>query len=406
MFNTLSDWDLIVAGGGMVGASLALALARQGVRVAVIEGRPPERTWPAGEVSARVSALSRASQRILDRLGAWEPMTALGVSPYRAMEVWEAGGSGRIRFDSADLGEPDLGHIVENRGIQRALWERLEALESAGLYCPARLADFQVTERSVRVTLEDGAHLEAALLVGADGRDSAVRLLAGIETQGWDYDQQALVANVTHELWHEETAWQRFRPSGPLAFLPLSHGHASSIVWSTHPDQAQELARLEPPEFCAALGDAFGHRLGRVLGTGPRACFPLCLRHAREYARPRLALVGDAAHAVHPLAGQGVNLGFLDAACLAEVLLTAWRQGRDIGELGVTRRYERTRKGHNLAMLGAMDLFKRLFGADLAPLRWLRNGGLNLVDACPPVKQHFMAEALGLIGELPELARP
>lgn len=406
MSNTPSDWDLIVAGGGMVGASLALALARQGVRVAVIEGRAPERTWPAGEVSARVSALSRASQRILTRLGAWEPMATLGVSPYRAMEVWEAGGSGRIRFDSADLGEPDLGHIVENRVIQRALWERLEALESAGRYCPARLADFQVTERSVRVTLDDGAVLEAALLVGADGRDSAVRLLAGIETQGWDYDQQALVANVTHELWHEETAWQRFRPSGPLAFLPLAAGHASSIVWSTHPDQARDLLRLEPPEFRAALGDAFGHRLGRVLGTGPRACFPLCLQHAREYVRPRLALVGDAAHAVHPLAGQGVNLGFLDAACLAEVLLTAWRQGRDIGGLGVLRRYERARKGHNLAMLGAMDLFKRLFGADLAPLRWLRNGGLNLVDACPPVKQHFMAEALGLIGELPELARP
>jgi 2-octaprenylphenol hydroxylase len=401
----MPHYDLVIAGGGMVGAALACALAAEGVSVALIEAREPPRDWPEGEIDNRVSALSRASQRILDRLGAWTPIIELGASPYRAMYVWDAGGSGHIRFDGAEVGEPDLGHIVENRVIQRALWERLESHPTADLFCPARLEAFELDDLRVRVTLNTGSVLQASLLVGADGRDSPVRERAGITTHGWDYDQHALVANVSHELPHEETAWQRFLTTGPLAFLPLADGR-SSIVWSCPPEQARALLSQEEPEFCSALGEAFDHRLGRVLETGPRAVFPLRLQHAQRYVLPRLALVGDAAHAVHPLAGQGVNLGFLDAATLAEALLDARARGRDLGTLPTLRRYERARKGDNLAMLAAMDAFKRVFSNDILPLRLVRNAGLDLADRMAPVKRLFLRRALGTLGELPTLARP
>lgn len=388
----------------MVGSALACALATLGIRVAVIEARKFTREWPAGEISNRVSALSRASQTLLERLNAWPRMTALGISPYRAMYVWDAGGSGHIRFDSAEVGEPDLGHIVENRVTQLALWERLEQLGEATLFCPGRVTDFKLEEHRVRVTLDDGTELEAALLVGADGRDSAIRERAGIATRGWDYDQHALVANVTHELWHEETAWQRFRSNGPLAFLPLADGR-SSIVWATSPERAEALVTLEQPQFCAALGKAFGHRLGQVLDAGPRGVFPLRLQHTEHYVLHRLALVGDAAHAIHPLAGQGVNLGFLDAAQLADALLEAKARGRDLGAPATLRRYERARKGENMAMLGAMDAFKRLFSNDAMPLRLMRNAGLDLADRVTPLKNLFLRRALGTVGELPSLVR-
>ncbi len=390
----------------MVGAALACALASRGIQVAVIEAREPQRSWPAGETASRVSALSRASQHVLEHLGAWPRMTTLGVSTYRAMYVWDAGGDGHIRFDSASVGEPDLGHIVENRVTQLALWERLEALPSVTLMCPERVRGFELSEEAVRVNLEGGAMLEAALLVGADGRDSVTRERAGILAHGWDYDQHALVTNVVHELSHEATAWQRFRPTGPLAFLPLASDHSSSIVWSTSPQQARELLVLEQNAFHAELGRAFGYRLGRIMESGPRGVFPLRLQHADRYVLPRLALVGDAAHSLHPLAGQGVNLGFMDAAVLADVVLEAVARGRDPGTLHTLRRYERARKGANIAMLGAMDAFKRLFSNDIAPLRWLRNAGLELADRIVPVKQLFLRRALGTEGELPSLARP
>lgn len=401
---TRTEYDVIIAGGGMVGAALAAALGAHNLRVAVLEAYEPKREWPQGDVANRVSALSRASQNLLQNLTAWPRMVELGISPYRAMNVWDEGGAGRIHFDSADVGEPDLGHIVENRVTQLALWERLERLDAVDLICPARSVDFDLTGERAQVTLEDGRRLSAALLVGADGRDSAVRERAGIPTQGWSYDQHALVANVEHSLSHQETAWQRFRIAGPLAFLPLADGR-SSIVWSTSPTQARELLALDEADFCAALGDAFEYRLGEVTATGPRGVFPLRLQHAERYVLNRLALVGDAAHAVHPLAGQGVNLGFMDAAQLADTLIEAQARGRDLGALATLRRYERARKGDNIAMLGAMDIFKRVFSNDIVPLRVLRNLGLDVADRATPLKQFFLRRALGTSGHLPTLAR-
>jgi 2-polyprenylphenol 6-hydroxylase len=397
-------FDLIVVGAGMVGAAFACACLGKGLSIAQVEPRSPQRDWPEGEVDLRVSALSRASQRILTRLGVWGRISELGASPYREMHVWEGLGHGSIHFDSAALGEPDLGHIIENRVTQLALWERLEQAAEVTLICPATCLDLTLGSDAT-LTLGDGRRLSARLLVAADGRDSWVRQAVGIATTGWDYDQQAVVANVTPSRWHGETAWQRFLPTGPLAFLPLRDGRCS-IVWSAEQTHAAELMALDEAAFAAELGEASEHRLGDILAVGPRACVPLRLQHAAEYVRPHLALIGDAAHAVHPLAGQGVNLGLLDAAQLAQTLDLALARGRDLGGLWALRRYERARRGDNLAMLAAMDGFKRLFSNQDPVLASLRGWGLSLTDRLTPVKHRFVAEALGLHGDLPTLARP
>jgi 2-octaprenylphenol hydroxylase len=398
-------YDVVVVGAGMVGAAFACACLGKGLSIALVEPRAPQRAWPEGEVDLRVSALSRASQRILTRLGAWDRIMELGASPYREMVVWEGLGHGRIHFDSAALGEPDLGHIVENRVTQLALWERLEQAPEVTLVCPGACADLSVGAEAATLDLADGTRLTARLLVAADGRDSWVRRTVGIATSGWDYDQRAIVANVTPTDWHAETAWQRFLPTGPLAFLPLRDGRCS-IVWSAQEDRAAALMALSEGAFAEELGDACERHLGDILAVGPRASVPLRLQHADEYVRPRLALIGDAAHAVHPLAGQGVNLGLLDAAELVHALDQAQARGRDPGGLWTLRRYERARRGENLAMLAAMDGFKRLFSNDSVPLAALRGWGLSLTDRLTPIKDHFMARALGLGDGLPPLARP
>jgi len=452
MNTTDLEVDLLVVGGGMVGAALAAACCGRGLRIAVTEARAPQRAWPAGDIDLRVSALSRASQRLLARLGrgpsVWERILELGASPYREMRVWDAVGGASIHFDSADLGEPDLGHIVENRVTQLALWERLEAEPEVSLLCPARgaalllppaagpasgrlpveasgamaegrttgVAPGAITEGRTttlapgamtdlaRLDLHDGRRIAARLVVGADGRDSWVRAQAGIATSGWDYDQQAIVANVSLTEPHRETAWQRFLPTGPLAFLPLADGRCS-IVWSASGERARELMAMDDTAFLQALEEASERRLGTPGAIGRRAAFPLRLQHADQYVRPRLALIGDAAHAVHPLAGQGVNLGFLDAAQLADSLGEAQVLGRDIGGLWALRRYERARRGDNLAMLAAMDGFKRLFGNANPLLAAIRNAGLATADRLTPLKRLFMEQALGQGRDLPALAR-
>ncbi|MBK8637420.1 MAG: UbiH/UbiF/VisC/COQ6 family ubiquinone biosynthesis hydroxylase [Chromatiaceae bacterium] len=398
------ECDLLLVGGGMVGAALAAACSGLGLTIVVAEGREPCRAWPVGEIDLRVSALGRASQRLLERLGAWDRMRELGMSPYREMRVWDAVGGASIHFDSADFGEPDLGHIVENRVTQLALWERLEAAPDIRLLCPARGLRLTLTGDRALLDLTDGRCVAARLLVGADGRDSWARARAGITTSGWDYDQQAIVANVRVTEPHRQTAWQRFLPTGPLAFLPLADGRCS-IVWSATEDRARQLMALDDSAFRSELETAFERRLGAVTAIGRRAAFPLRLQHADQYVRPHLALIGDAAHALHPLAGQGVNLGFLDAAQLADNLAEALAKGRDIGGLWTLRRYERARRGENMRMLGVMEAFQRLFGNRNPLLVAARGAGLAVADRSPFLKRAFIEQALGLGEDLPRLAR-
>lgn len=401
--------DLIIVGAGMVGSALALALQDQGLEILLVDGGPLSvKPFDAlAPFEPRVSALSVASQRILDRLGVWDGIAARRACPYGEMQVWDGSGTGQIHFSAASVHAETLGHIVENRVVQDALLERLHDSQ-IGLLANARLEQLRRSGDGWLLSLNDGRELRAPLLIAADGANSAVRRLAGCATREWDYLHHAIVTSVRCAKPHQATAWQRFTDDGPLAFLPLAGPageHWCSIVWSVTPSEAERLMALDDAGFRRALGFAFEHRLGEVLQADPRVCIPLRQRHAKRYVEEGLALIGDAAHSIHPLAGQGVNLGFLDAAVLAEVLLHAAQRGERLSDVKVLSRYERRRMPHNLAMMAAMEGFERLFQADPLPVRWLRNSGLNWVDELPEAKALFVRQALGLSGDLPELAR-
>jgi 2-octaprenylphenol hydroxylase len=400
--------DVLIVGAGMVGSALALALRNSGLNIVVLDGGSVS-VKPFDQHSTfepRVSALSAASQRILQRLGAWEGITARRVSPYGHMHVWDGSGTGHIQFSASSVHADVLGHIVENRVVQDALLDRLHESE-IGLLGNARLEQMRHSGDDWLLTLADGRRFRTPLVIAADGANSAVRRLTGTPTREWDYLHHAIVTSVRCADSHKRTAWQRFTDDGPLAFLPLERGdeHWCSIVWSVTPLQAERLMALEDEPFCRALEQAFEGRLGEVIAADSRLCVPLRQRHAKRYVAKGLALIGDAAHTIHPLAGQGVNLGFLDAAVLAEVLQHAAERGENIADARVLSRYERRRMPHNLALMAAMEGFERLFQADRLPVRWLRNTGLKVVNKLPEAKALFVREALGLSGDLPELAR-
>ena len=395
--------DVVIIGGGMVGLTAACALGDSDLRVIVLEANPIETRWPEADIGLRVSAITHASRNIFDSVGAWPGMVERRVTPYGEMRVWDANGSGEIHFDSSEIGEPNLGYIIENRIIQAALYEQAQRFDNIDVRCGVRWQQWFDGGDHLRIRLDDGSQLETRLLVGADGARSPVRQKAGIETRGWGYDQSAVMAIVKTEKPHRHTCWQRFLDQGPLAFLPMHDNH-SCVVWSTAPEEAQTLLADEADTFKLKLAEAFDQTLGAITELGPRGAFPLRLQHTLDYVRERIALVGDAAHAIHPLAGQGVNLGTLDAAALAETVLAGHQQGRDIGRLTTLRKYERQRKGQNIAMMLAMDGFKRLFGQQTPALQWARNTGLKLTDKTPPLKHLFMAYAMGDRGDLPQRA--
>ncbi|WP_323945645.1 FAD-dependent 2-octaprenylphenol hydroxylase [Aeromonas hydrophila] len=400
----MQNVDVVIVGGGMVGLGLAAALKGSALKVAVVEGQLPEPVLDEAPDN-RVSALSLASQRILQQVGAWRGIEVRRLQPYMQMEVWEQDSFGRIAFDAASLRQPELGHIVENRVIQLALLEAILDGDNIQLLSPARASSLQSGEAGSLLLLEDGSALSAKLVVAADGAHSWVRRQADIPLTSWDYGHHALVATVRCAEPHEAVARQIFTPEGPLAFLPLWQPDLCSIVWSVPAARAEALCQCDEEQFNRQLTTAFDGRLGLCKVEGARSAIPLTARYARDFAREQLVLVGDAAHTIHPLAGQGVNLGLLDAAALAEQILRNQAAGKDIGRLANLRGYERWRKSEAASMLAAMEGLKRLFAGSNPLKKLVRGAGLCAFDLLTPLKQSVIRAAMGLEGELPALAK-
>ncbi len=412
---TVMIFDVIIVGGGLVGASVALALADTGLRIAVLDAQAlpaPAASYVAPErFDPRVSAITPASRRFLESLGAWSGVQQRRSCAYTDMHVWEADGTGSIHFAAQDIHCASLGHIVENSVLLAALHECLHAVPDISLLAPVSLealqrlpvpAPLDADQSRTQLELADGRLLCARVLVAADGGASRVRELAGFELSEWDYEHQAIVTTVRTRLPHRHTATQRFMDEGVLAFLPLkatdavTDQHVTSIVWSVVPDKAAALMALGDEAFASELEQAIEGRFGAIEQVDPRLCVPLRQRHAKQYVQEGIALVGDAAHTIHPLAGQGVNLGFADAAALAAQLREALERDDEIGSLQVLRRYQRQRIGHNLGMMWVMEGFKRLYADQALPLRWLRNAGMSGLDRSVLLKSRVMRAAMGV----------
>jgi len=397
-------FDVIIVGGGMVGSTLACALAETNLKIAVIEKTIPGELKPNDEYDLRVSAISHSSQNVFKYLGVWAGIDKRRSCAYEKMHVWDAQGDGEIIFDAADNGVKELGHIIENRVIQLALLDRIKSHENIELISGLSVKNINYQAENSQVILDDESVLGCRLLVGADGANSMVREVAGIDLEVAEYDQKAIVCVATSEKHHQFTAWQRFLATGPLAFLPLSNGQCS-IVWSADSSEADRMMKLDDESFCKELSHAFDGKLGCVEKVSSRAAFPLIRRHAKEYIKEGLVLVGDAAHTIHPLAGQGVNLGLMDAASLAEVIKKEMLYRRSFSSFQTLRKYERWRRGENQLMMFSMSGFKNLFGNENDLISKVRNLGLNLVQKSTVAKSFLMNRAMGFEGDLPDMAR-
>lgn len=400
-------FDILVVGGGMTGTALALGLSRQGWSVGLIEGgerssllQAPVAASSVADFEPRVSAISMASQQLLESLGAWGGVTAGRHCPYQGMTVWDGDGTGRIHFNAAEMQTRSLGTIVENRSLVRVLFQVVET-SNVEVFDGVQVTGCTLDAGLRAIELADGRTLSARLVVAADGGNSRLRQWAGIPTREWDYDQHAIVCTVRTARSHQFTAWQRFTQTGPLAFLPLltetGEEHFCSIVWSQDTSEARRLMALDDAAFTSGLEQGIESELGRIEAISGRFSFPLRQRHAKDYIANGFALLGDAAHTIHPLAGQGANLGYGDVRVLLEELSRARRAGLNPATPLVLKRYQRRRKGENLTMMAAMEGFKQLFARDELPVRLLRNTGMRWLDELVPVKNRIAAEAMGLI---------
>ncbi len=399
--------DVAIVGGGMVGGTLAAALAEAGLAVALID-----RADPAAQLDAafdgRTVAIAHATHRLLQATGLWARLVP-HAEPILDIRVSDGPSLLFLHYDHRALGEDPLGYIVENRAIRRALFARLGGLETLRYRAPATLARHILMPDSVVLTLADGSEIAASVLVAADGSDSALRRGAGIASAQWDYGQTAIVCTMGHEKPHRGVAHERFLPAGPFAVLPMTddpaHGHRSSIVWTEKTALVPALLALSDADFSFELHRRFGPWLGAVRVLGGRWSYPLRFAHAESYVRPRFALVGDAAHPMHPSAGQGLNIGLRDVAALAEVLVEPKLLGLDIGAPAVLERYQRWRRFDNQVLLSVTDALNWLFSNDLAPVRLVRDLGMAAVNRLGPLKHLFMRHAMGTVGDLPRLLR-
>ena len=401
-----SDYDLVIVGAGLVGASLVCAIAQtesaQNLRIAVIEASSELPHFSGDNFDPRVVALTHKSQQLLADIGCWDNIAAERVCAYREMKVWDGEGTAAIEFDCAEVQQKHLGHIIENSVIVNQLRARMAQHKNIVLIQPAAVVQVipaQSDFPQVRVQLSNGNEITTALLIAADGAQSKVRELGDFATREWDYGQQAIITTVRTELPHEFTAWQRFMHTGPLAFLPLQNegdAHQCSIVWSADDALAQKLMSLNDADFCMRLTDAFEARLGKIIACDKRYAIPLRQRHATSYIQPGIALVGDAAHNIHPLAGQGVNLGLLDVIALAQEIERALERGIPLADFSILRRYQRQRLAGNLGMMSAMEGFKRLFGNRTLAANWLRNTGMRQLNSVAALKKIIINTALGV----------
>jgi len=397
----MQTFDVVIAGGGMVGLAVACGLQGSGLRVAVLEKSPPQEMAADAPAGLRVSAINAASERLLQHLDVWSAILALRAAPYHGMQVWDRDSFGHIAFDDEQQGLSHLGHIIENQVIHQALWQKASQQSDITLIAPAQLQQVAFGDNEAFVTLQDGNMMSARLLVAADGANSWLRNKADIPLTFWDYQHHALVANIRTEQPHDAVARQVFHGDGILAFLPLSDPHLCSIVWSVPPQEASRLQSMPVELFNQQLSVAFDMQMGLCQAESQRETFPLMGRYARSFAAHRLALVGDAAHTVHPLAGQGVNLGFMDAAELIGEIKRLHQQGKDIGQHLYLRRYERSRKHSAAVMLAGMQGFRELFAGENPAKKLLRDVGLKLADTLPGVKPRLLKQAMGL-NDLPD----
>ena len=407
-----ADCEVLIVGGGMVGLTLGLTLAGAGVEVVVVDREDPAKVQDAA-FDGRASAIARGSQQALAGAGLWDAM-APSAQPILDIRVSDgrvgAGASPLfLHYDHREVGDAPLGYIVENRAIRSALHAEARRRGGLRLAAPAQVAALERGPGGVEARLDDGSTLRARLAVAAEGRTSPLRQAAGIRTTSWNYPQSGIVCTVAHERPHRGVAHEHFLPSGPFAMLPMTDAedgtHRSSIVWTEKRDLAPAMMALEPGDFAREIARRFGDSLGRLEAIGGRWCYPLALLIAERSVDERLALVGDAAHGIHPIAGQGLNLGLRDVAALAETVVDARRLGLDVGGPEVLARYERWRRTDSLLLVAATDGLNRLFSNDIAPLRLARGLGLAAVNRVPPLKRFFMNHAMGLVGDLPRLIR-
>lgn len=383
--------DIAIVGAGMVGAATACLLASQGLNVRVIETQLPAPFSPEQPLDLRVSAISQASVALLTQAGAWQGLQQMRLCPYRRLETWELDGFA-TRFDAADLGLPQLGYIIENRLVQLALLKRMEDFPNIQTHTPAVVTRLQQSADHATLLLDDGTELQARWVLACDGAESLTRRLVGIGVSRFEYRQHCMLINIDTDFEQEDITWQQFTPSGPRAFLPLPGRHGS-LVWYDSPARIRALSAMSNEALTAEVRQHFPARLGGFQVTG-KGSFPLVRRHANDYHAGRVLLLGDAAHTINPLAGQGVNLGFKDVACWVELLHKA---GGDWHQLALAGRYERRRRPDNLLMQSGMDLFYGVFSNDIGPLKLARNLALTLADRAGPLKEMALRYALGLV---------
>ena len=396
--------DIVIVGGGLVGGSLALGLARHGVTTTLVDRLAPSQGI-GPDFDGRASAISASGQKLLDAIGLW-PHLAARAEPILDIRVSDGPSLLFLHYDHRDLGEGPLGYMVENRHLREAIAAEITAQPALiDVIAPVAVSGLTQTADSATVQFKDGGEIDAKLVIAAEGKNSSLREAAGVNVTGWSYPQTAIVATIGHATSHQGIAHERFLPAGPFAILPLYGGHRSSLVWTEAAGRAADYLALPDDRFVAEINERVGGFLGELSLIGPRLSYPLGLQFASGYVKARLVLIGDSAHAIHPIAGQGLNLGLRDVAALIEILVDNAQLGLDPAHPTGLDRFERWRRADNLLMGGVTDILNRVFSNDIAPIRIARDMGLGIVNRIPPLKLFFMRHAMGTVGDLPKLMR-